>query len=158
MPKEGRGFDQPPLFGAGGRIPTAQAVTLTRQAGLAALRNGWLHRHTVAMVTLSPLLFVAYNAALGLGFDDSLWSWLTAVMSLVAALILTEPHGVRGLLAFVGKEFDAVASAAGRGVMTSLRERRLRRGARTLCDVAMVSSSPTAVSYTHLTLPTSDLV
>jgi hypothetical protein len=96
MPEEGRGFDEPPLFGPTGRIPRAQAVTLTRQPGIAALRKGWLPRHTVAMIVLSPLLFLAYNAALGRGFHDPLWGWLTGAMSLVAALTLTTYLPLRG--------------------------------------------------------------
>ena len=96
MPDEGRRFDQPPLFGPGGRIPTAQAVTLTRQPGITALRKGWLPRHTVAMIVVSPLLFLAYMSALGGGFYDPLWGLLTGAMSLVAALILTTYLPLRG--------------------------------------------------------------
>jgi hypothetical protein len=88
MSREGRGADQPPLFGPGGRIPAAQAVALTRQPSMKALREGWLPRHTVAMVALSPLLFLVYNAALGVGFGDPVWSVLIGAMAVVAALIL----------------------------------------------------------------------
>jgi len=86
---EGHGFDEPPLFGPGGRIPTVPAVTLTRESGIMSLRKGWRPRHTVAMVVLSPLLFLAYSAALGPGFDSLLWISVTGAMSLIAALILT---------------------------------------------------------------------
>lgn len=95
MPHESREVD-PPLFGPDGRIPTAQAVTLTRQPGIESLRKGWLPRHTVAMVALSPLLFLAYNAALGVGFGDPIWSVLTGAMAVIAALILTTYLPLRG--------------------------------------------------------------
>lgn len=89
MPLDRREFDQPPLFGPNGRIPTIQAVTLTRQPGVSALRKGWLPRHSVAMIVLSPLLFVAYKAALGAGLDDPIWNLLVGGISLVAAMVLT---------------------------------------------------------------------
>lgn len=89
MPMKGREFEPPPLFGPNGRIPTAQAVRLMRPSGIIALRKGWLGRHTVAMVVLSPLLFVVYQAALGSALDDAFWNLMTGGMSLVAALILT---------------------------------------------------------------------
>lgn len=93
MPPE---VDQPPLFGPGGRIPTARAVTSVRQPGFTVLRKGWLPRHTVAMVVLSPLLFLAYNAALVTGSVDPVWSLLTGAMSLIAAMILTTYLPLRG--------------------------------------------------------------
>jgi len=96
MPPDGREFDEPPLFGPNGRIPTVQAVTLTRQPGITTLRKGWLPRHTVAMTILSPLLFLAYKTALGVGFVDPLWNLLVGGMSLVAALILTTYLPLRG--------------------------------------------------------------
>lgn len=96
MPLEGREFDQPPLFGPNGRIPTVQAVTLRRQPGITALRKGWLPRHTVAMIVLSPVLFLAYKAALGTGFDDPFWNLVVGGVSLVAALILTTYLPLRG--------------------------------------------------------------
>ena len=101
--------DQPPLFGPGGRIPTARAVTRARQPGFTALRKGWLPRHTVAMVVTSPLLFLAYNAALGSGFVDPVWSLLTGAMSLVGALILTTYLPLRGAGRAVGSSCAVMA-------------------------------------------------
>lgn len=106
MPPE---VDQRPLFGPGGRIPTARAVTPVRQPGLTALRKGWLPRHTVAMVVLSPLLFLAYNAALGSGFVDPVWNLLTGAMSVVAALILTTYLPLRGAGRAVGPSCAVMA-------------------------------------------------
>jgi hypothetical protein len=88
--------DQRPLFGPAGRIPAVQAVTLTRQSGISAVRKGWRLRHTVAMIVLSPLLFLAYKAAPGAGIDDSGFTVLIGVMSLVAAMILTTYLPLRG--------------------------------------------------------------
>lgn len=93
----GRGANQAPLFGLGGRIPTAQtALTLTRQSGITSLWKGWLPRHTVAMVALSPLLFLTYNAALGGGLGEPTGSVLTGAMAVTAALILTTYLPLRG--------------------------------------------------------------
>ena len=88
--------DQPPLFGPDGRIPTAQAVALTPQSEIASLLKGWLPRHTVAMVALGPLLFVVYNAALGAGFGEPVWSLLTGAMAVTGAMILTTYLPLRG--------------------------------------------------------------
>lgn len=97
MPNGGREAKPPPLFGPGGRIRTAQtAVTLTRPSVTTSLRNGWLPRHTVAMVALSPLLFLTYNAALGGGWGEPTWSVLTGAMAVTAALILTTYLPLRG--------------------------------------------------------------
>ena len=106
MPPEA---DPPPLFGPGGRIPTARAVARVREPGPTALRNGWLPRHTVAMVVLSPLLFLAYNAALGSGFVDPVWNLLTGAMSLVAALILATYLPMRGAGRAVGSSCAVMA-------------------------------------------------
>lgn len=89
MPPDGHSTGEPPLFGPGGRIPAVQAVSLRRPSGIAALRAGWLTRHTVAMAVLAPLIFTGYAAALGTGLGNPLWDVLLGAMSLVAALILT---------------------------------------------------------------------
>lgn len=96
MSPVGRDTSQAPLFGPGGRIPAVQAVTLTRPSGVAALRAGWLPRHTLAMVVLSPLIFTGYAAALGTGISNPLWVVLLGAMSLIAALILTTYLPLRG--------------------------------------------------------------
>jgi hypothetical protein len=88
--------DQRPLFGPAGRIPAVQAVTLARQSGISAVRKGWRLRHTVAMIVLSPLVFVSYNAALVVGVDDPGLRVLIGAMSLVAALILITYLPLRG--------------------------------------------------------------
>ncbi len=106
MPPEA---DPPPLFGPGGRIPTARAVARVRQPGFNALWKAWLPRHTVAMVVLSPLLFLAYNAALGSGFVDPVWNLLTGAMSLVAALILATYLPMRGAGRAVGSSCAVMA-------------------------------------------------
>lgn len=106
MPPEA---DPPPLFGPGGRIPTARAVARVRQPGFNALWKAWLPRHTVAMVVLSPLLFLAYNAALGSGFVDLVWNLLTGAMSLVAALILATYLPMRGAGRAVGSSCAVMA-------------------------------------------------
>ncbi len=109
MPLDGRGVDEPPLFGPNGRIPTSKAVTLTRQPGITTLRKGWLPRHTVAMIALSPLLFIGYRAALGAGFDDPLWTLMLGGMSLVAALILTTYLPLRGARPAAGPSCTVLA-------------------------------------------------
>lgn len=109
MADQGGGLDEPPLFGPGGRIPTAPAVTLTRQSDIATLRKGWLPRHTVAMILLSPLLFLVYNAALGRGFSDPLWGLVTAAMALVAALTLATYLPLRGTRAEPGSSCAVMA-------------------------------------------------
>jgi hypothetical protein len=48
------------------------------------------------MIALSPLLFAAYHAALGIGWGDPVWSVLIGGMALVAALILTTYLPLRG--------------------------------------------------------------
>jgi hypothetical protein len=48
------------------------------------------------MLEMSPLLFLAYDAALGSDFVDPVWNLLTGAMSLVAALILTTYLPLRG--------------------------------------------------------------
>lgn len=101
--------DQPPLLGPGGRIPSALVVAHVRQSGLTALRQGWLPRHTLALVVTSPLLFLAYNAALGSGFGDPVWNLLTGAMSLVAALILTTYLPLRGAGRAVGSSCAVMA-------------------------------------------------
>ena len=109
MPLDGRELDETPLFGPHGRIPTVQAVTLTRPSGLTTLRKGWLPRHTLAMVVLSPLLFVAYTAALGTGLNDPFWTLLLGGMSLVAALIVTTYLPLRGARAAPGSSCTILA-------------------------------------------------
>ncbi|MGV8909028.1 MAG: hypothetical protein ACOH1Y_08595 [Propionicimonas sp.] len=109
MPLDGRENDERPLFGPNGRIPMVQAVTLTRPSGLTTLRQGWLPRHTVAMIVLSPLLFLAYAAALGTGYDDPFWTLLLGGMSLVAALIVTTYLPLRGAQAVPGSSCTMLA-------------------------------------------------
>ncbi len=96
MPEERDKIDPAPLFGPGGRIPTARAVTLERESAITTLRKGWLPRHTVAMIVLSPLVFLGYTAALGIGLGDPYWTLLLAAMAVVAALILTTYLPLRG--------------------------------------------------------------
>jgi hypothetical protein len=121
MSLDGREFDEPPLFGPQGRIPTIQAVTLTRQSGITALRMGWLPRHTVAMIVLGPLVFGGYTAALGTGFDDPLWTLLLGAMSLVAALILTTYLPLRGAGPAAGSSCAVMAGllVPGAGILLS---------------------------------------
>jgi len=109
MPREGRKVDQPPLFGPNGRVPTVQAVTLARPSVITALRKGWLPRHTVAMVALSPLLFVGYKAALGSEFDDPSWNLLIGGMTVTAALILTTYLPLRATRTTPGASCAAMA-------------------------------------------------
>lgn len=61
----------PDLPGMWSRIPSAAAVPAGRPSGIAALRAGWLPRHTVAMMVLTPALFLAYRSALGSDLDPS---------------------------------------------------------------------------------------
>lgn len=106
MPPE---VDERPLFGPGGRIPTARTVTSARESGFTALRKGWLPRHTVAMVVASPLLFLAYNAALGSIPVDPVWTVIKGAMSLVAAMILTTYLPLRGAGRAVGSSCAVMA-------------------------------------------------
>jgi hypothetical protein len=121
MPLDGRELDEPPLFGPQGRIPTIQAVTLTRQSGIAALRKGWLPRHTVAMIVLSPLVFGGYAAALGTGLGDPVWTLLLIAMSLVAAMILTTYLPLRGAARTTGSSCTVMAGllVPGAGILLS---------------------------------------
>ena len=84
------------MFGPGGRIPAIQAVTLVRQSGISAVHKGWRLHHTVAMIVLTPLLFISYNAALVAGVADPGLRVLIGAMSLVAALVLTTYLPLRG--------------------------------------------------------------
>lgn len=88
--------DQRPLLGPGGRIPAVKAVAVERQGGVAALRAGWLPRHTLAMLLLTPTLFFGYRAALGAGWDGVSGLLVVLAMSAVAALILTTYIPLRG--------------------------------------------------------------
>ena len=121
MPLDRRELDEPPLFGPQGRIPTVQAVTLTRPSGLVALRKGWLPRHTVAMIVLSPLVFAGYTAALGTGFNNPAWALLLGAMSLVAALILTTYLPLRGAVPAAGSSCTVMAGllVPGAGILLS---------------------------------------
>lgn len=76
--------------------PAAEALPLRRRSGVAALREGWLPRHTVAMGVLTPAAFAGYLAASGAGFDSPAWIALVAAMSPVAALILATYLPLRG--------------------------------------------------------------
>lgn len=96
MPVDARRTDRPPLFGPGGRIPTVQAVTLTRPSIISTLRQGWLPRHWVAFVVLSPLLFLAYTAASGPALANLVGDVLLGTMAGIAALILTSYLPLRG--------------------------------------------------------------
>lgn len=96
MPVDARRTDQPPLFGPGGRIPAVQAVVLTRPAIIATLRTGWLARHWVALVVLSPLLFLGYLSASGPSLENPLGDVLIGTMAVIAALILTSYLPLRG--------------------------------------------------------------
>ena len=111
MPPLARDVDQPDLFGPKGRIPTVAAVTLTRQSGITSLRKGWLPRHTVAMVVLSPLVFGGYTAALGAGLHDPLG----------AALILTTYLPLRGAVPAAGSSCAVMAGllVPGAGILLS---------------------------------------
>ena len=121
MPLDGRDPVEPPLFGPKGRIPTIQAVTLTRPSGIDALRKGWLPRHTVAMIVLSPLVLAGYTAALGTGFSDPAWAVLLGAMSLVAALILTTYVPLRGAGPAAGSSCTVMAAllVPGAGILLS---------------------------------------
>lgn len=121
MPLDGRELDETPLLGPRGRIPTIQAVTLTRQSGIAALRKGWLRRHTAAMILLSPLVFAGYAAALGAGFDNPVWILLLGAMSPVAALILTTYLPLRGAAPAAGSSCTLMAAllVPGAGLLLS---------------------------------------
>ena len=121
MPLDGRDPVEPPLFGPKGRIPTVQAVALTRPSGIAALRTGWLPRHTVAMVVLSPLALAGYTAALGIGFSDPAWAVLLGAMSVVAALILTTYLPLRGAGPAAGSSCTVMAAllVPGAGILLS---------------------------------------
>ena len=121
MPPLARDVDQPDLFGPKGRIPTVAAVTLTRESGITSLRKGWLPRHTVAMVVLSPLVFGGYTAALGAGLHDPLWTVLLGAMSLVAALILTTYLPLRGAVPAAGSSCAVMAGllVPGAGILLS---------------------------------------
>jgi len=96
MPVDARRADQPPLFGPGGRIPAVQAVTLTRPSIIGTLRAGWLPRHWVALVVLSPLVFLGYSAASGTALANPLGDVLVGAMAVIAALILTTYLPLRG--------------------------------------------------------------
>src|SRR5664280_712319 len=96
MSPDARDSDQRPLFGLDGRIPTVQAVTLTRQSGLTTLRKGWLPRHSAAMILLSPALCLMYKSALAAGLDGPAWNLLIAGLAVVAALTLTTYVPLRG--------------------------------------------------------------
>jgi len=84
-----RRTDEDHLFGPGGRIPSIQAVTLTRSSGITALRTGWLPRHWVAMVVLSSALFMLYRAAFVSGLDGVYVSAMSGGLALLGALVLT---------------------------------------------------------------------
>lgn len=116
MPPLARDVDQPDLFGPNGRIPKVRAVTLARQSGITTLRKGWLPRHTVAMVVLSPLVFGGYTAALGTGLNDPLWTLLLSAMALVAALILTTYLPLRGAGPAAGSSCTVMAGLLVPGV------------------------------------------
>src|SRR5664280_1200871 len=88
MSPDARDSDQRPLFGLDGRIPTVQAVTLTRQSGLTTLRKGWLPRHSAAMILLSPALFLMYKSALAAGLDGPAFLLNQATGPLGGALAL----------------------------------------------------------------------
>lgn len=90
------GLDQRPLLGPGGRIPAVQAVAVKQQGGIAALRAGWLPRHTLAMLLLTPTAFFGYRAALGSGWDTLTGLLVVLAMSTVGALILTTYIPLRG--------------------------------------------------------------
>ena len=96
MPVDGRRTDQAEMFGPGGRIPAVQAVTLTRPSIIGTLRTGWLPRHWVSLVALSPLLFLEYRAASGPALENLLGDVLIGAMAVIAALILTSYLPLRG--------------------------------------------------------------
>ncbi len=95
MPRDGRETDRP-LLGPGGLIPAVEAVSLKRQSGIAALRGGWLPRHTVALVVLTPVLFLAYRSALVTGATDLTWNLLLGAMAVVGSMIITTYLPLRG--------------------------------------------------------------
>ncbi len=88
--------DQRPLFGPDGRIPAVQAVTVARESGIAVVRKGWTVRHTMALVVLGPVVFLAYKGALSPGVDGLAMSLLIALMAVVAATTLTTYLPMRG--------------------------------------------------------------
>jgi hypothetical protein len=116
MPAEDGRSDETPLFGPGGRIPTAPGITVTREPGITSLRRGWLPRHTATMTVLAPLVFLGYNAALGSALTDPLWIVLTATMSLTGALILTTYLPLRGARPAPGAPCSAMAGLLVPGV------------------------------------------
>lgn len=116
MPEGREEIDQAPLFGPGGRIPAARTVTLVRESAITTLRKGWLPRHTVAVVALSPLVFSGYVAALGIGLSDPSWTALLGVMAVVAALILTSYLPLRGARLSAGSSCGVMAGLLVPGV------------------------------------------
>lgn len=91
------GTDRGPLFGPGGRIPQVKVVALTRSSGITALRQGWLPRHWVSMVVLSPLLFILYRTTFVSGLADVFVTAVSGWLALVAALVLTTYLPLRGV-------------------------------------------------------------
>lgn len=96
MPDDGRRIDQPPLFGPDGRIPSVHAVTLSRPSIISTLRKGWLPRHSVAFVLLSPLLFFGYSATAGAVLANPQADVLIGGIAVIAGLILTTYLPLRG--------------------------------------------------------------
>lgn len=97
MPPDDHRAEEGPLFGPSGRIPAVQAVVLSRASGITALRHGWLPRHWVSMVVLSPLLFVLYRATFVGGLEGVFVDAISGGLALVAALVLTTYLPLRGV-------------------------------------------------------------
>jgi hypothetical protein len=86
----------PGLDGLWDRIPAATGITTPKNGGIAALRAGWQVRHTIALVVLTPLLYLLYWWAAG-ATRDILGMLLTAAMALAGAFLLTSYLPMRGV-------------------------------------------------------------
>lgn len=96
MPADGRRTDQSPMFGPHGRIPALDADALGRPSALSTLRAGWLPRHTLALLLLSPLLFLGYLASAGAALANLHGYLLIGAMAVIGALVLTTYLPLRG--------------------------------------------------------------
>lgn len=96
MLADGRRTDQSPMFGPHGRIPALDAVALRRPSALSTLRAGWLPRHTLALLLLSPLLFLGYLASAGDSLANLQGYLLIGAMAVVGALVLSTYLPLRG--------------------------------------------------------------
>ncbi|HSN43992.1 MAG TPA: hypothetical protein VLR88_08040 [Propionibacteriaceae bacterium] len=100
--------DTRPLTGPDGRFPSVAAVTVRKESGVRALREGWLPRHSLTMAVLTPALAYVYLTSLVMSLTPA-WALIIGMLAVMGALVVTTYLPLRGGTAGVGSSCSLMA-------------------------------------------------